>query len=173
MTDDIKNGWFVSATIGQPFALEGFLKIHSISGEVNHLLKLQSVVLRKDKLQVTYQIERIYESGSNLLVKFTNIDTPEDAKKLSGSEVLVKKSEAAPLKEYEFYIEELKGLHLINKNDEFIGVITDVTEGGGGNLIEIKLADGELRLIPFCGEFIGEVSVEKGKAELLNEWILE
>ncbi|MDR0323381.1 MAG: PRC-barrel domain-containing protein, partial [Treponema sp.] len=59
------------------------------------------------------------------------------------------------------------------ENGGIIGFITDIIEGGGGDLVEIKLTDGEIRLVPFRHEFFPEICPEKGKIKLQNLWILE
>jgi 16S rRNA processing protein RimM len=62
---------------------------------------------------------------------------------------------------------------------EVLGVVTDVIEGGGGQLLELRLSSGaageagRLSLVPFRAEFFGEVSPRRGRALLLTRWILE
>jgi len=56
---------------------------------------------------------------------------------------------------------------------KIIGIITDVIEGGGGDLVEIKLTSGEKKLVPLRKEFFTEISPDKGKVVLQNLWILE
>jgi 16S rRNA processing protein RimM len=107
-----------------------------------------------------------------LLVKFAGIDTPEEAKTLRGAEIIAGRAHAAPLKPGEFYVEDLKGLE-VAVGGEVVGRVTDILEGGGGELVEIRLNSGETRLVPFRGEFFGDISLETGKAALLERWILE
>jgi len=54
-----------------------------------------------------------------------------------------------------------------------LGHISDIVEGGGGFLAEIKLISGESKLVPFRNEFFGEVNFNLGKVELLQLWMLE
>ncbi|MDR3301962.1 MAG: ribosome maturation factor RimM [Spirochaetaceae bacterium] len=167
-------GLFVTAIVGQPFGVEGFQKLSSLSGEFAHLLQLSSVLIRcagcADK---RYEIASFKQHGGALLVKFKGIDTPEDAKKLRGAALVVERKDAVPLTEGEFYIEELKGIPVTDESGGVQGEISDIIEGGGGFLAEIRLPDGEKRLVPFRNEFFGEVSAEKKTAILLNTWILE
>jgi 16S rRNA processing protein RimM len=66
----------------------------------------------------------------------------------------------------------LKGLQVISVTGEAIGRITDIIEGGGGELAEIQLVQ-EKKLVPLNKEFFKEISPEKGRAVLQNLWILE
>ena len=162
---------FIIGQVGAPFGVKGFVKIRSSSGEVNHLLDLKSVIVSKDGEEQLLKIGEI--SSSPLAIRFEGIDNPEKAKTLSGSVLLAGRDEAAPLSEGEFYIEDLKGLAVLGIDGETIGHVTDIVEGGGGELVEIKLTSGELRLVPFKKEFFTEISPSKNKLVLQNLWILE
>ncbi|MDR2803577.1 MAG: ribosome maturation factor RimM [Treponema sp.] len=167
---------FISAVILSPFALEGFVKVRSFSGETAHLLRLSSVILRNSTGERVYKIEKIRTiegSPGNILVKFKNIDTPEQAKPLSGSELLLSREEAAPLADGEFYIEDLKGIRVVGVDGAELGAVTDILEGGGGQLAEVRLLSGKLRLVPFRNEFFGEINIKKQEIALLSTWIIE
>jgi 16S rRNA processing protein RimM len=177
---------FSLAVIGSPFGLKGFVKVKSLSGEIGDLASLKSVCLRQGDSKTLFNIEEAMPlggsgqedySGEFLLMKFEGIDSPESAKTLIGAELIGDRSQAAPLKSGEFYIEDLKGLEVVSADSAsggaVLGHITDILEGGGGELAEIRLLSGESRLVPFRKEFFGDISIEKRKAVLLGQWILE
>jgi 16S rRNA processing protein RimM len=166
---------FVVGLVGSPFGLKGFVKIRSLSGETEHLTAPAELTLRQDGKDKVYAVEaRELRVGLSpvLLMKFAGIDTPEEAKALLGAEIIAGRAQAAPLKPGEFYVEDLKGLAVRAAGGEVLGHITDILEGGGGNLAEIRLNSGEIRLVPFREEFFGPISLETGEAELLERWIL-
>jgi 16S rRNA processing protein RimM len=167
---------FVSAVILSPFALEGFVKARSLSGETEHLLRLNSAVLRGKFGERVYRIEKTLTAGgvpAQILIKFNGIDTPEAAKTLSGSEILLSRVEAAPLAAGEYYIEDLKGLRVLDTGGGALGEVNGILEGGGGHLLEMRLLSGELKLVPFRNEFFGEIKLEKREITLLAAWIIE
>jgi 16S rRNA processing protein RimM len=164
---------FIIGLIGAPFGIKGFVKVRSLSGEIDHLLKLKSVVVSKDGTERTLYIEESTPAPSAVLMRFAGIDSPEAAKTFRGAQLLAGREQAAPLKDGEFYIEDLKGLTVISEKAETIGRITDIIEGGGGELVEIELVNGEKRLVPLRREFFSEISPEKGRVVLQNLWILE
>jgi 16S rRNA processing protein RimM len=161
---------FVAAHVGSPFGLKGFVKVHSLSGEIEHLLKLKQAVLRQGAKERVWEIEEA--EGPSLVMKFRGIDSPEAAKTLSGAELLVGRDEAAPLGRGEYYIEDIKGLE-VWEGEESLGLINDVLEGGGGSMVELRLKTGETRLVPFRDEFFGEIDLKGRRARLLCRWILE
>ena len=166
---------FCLAVLGPPFGLKGYIKVRSLSGENDHLKALKSVCLKQGENEKVFIIEDSTFSGEFLLMKFQGIDSPEAANELKGSRLMVNRSEAAPLKEGEFYVEDLKGLAIIDNSEsgEVLGHIIDIVEGGGGELAELRLLTGEIKLVPFRKEFIGDINIEDGKLILLEKWILE
>ena len=171
---------FTLAIIGSSFGLKGFVKVKSLSGETGHLASLKSVILRHGNKEEEFFIEETMPSDNSfILMRFKGINSPEAAKTLTGAEVIADRANATPLKQNEFYIEDLKGLKLITASpdspsrEEVIGHITDIIEGGGGDLAEVRLLSGAIRLVPFRNEFLGDISIEEGKAVLLEKWILE
>ena len=159
--------------MGSPFGLKGFVKIKPFSGETAHLTGLKKVTLRKGESEETREVDEIILQGGALLLRFSGIQSPEAAGALKGAEIIVGREYAAPLKEWEYYVEDLKGLEVETRTGESLGRVIDVVEGGGGDLLEIALSGGETRLAPFRKEFFGEVDLEKGKIMLLEPWILE
>ena len=131
------------------------------------------MTLRQNGKEETRVIDEITFQGDAVLLRFAGIKTPEAAKTLSGAEIIVEREFAAPLKKDEFYIEDLKGLKVIDKNEKALGQIVSVVEAGGGFLAEIKLLSGEKKFAPFRKEFFGSPDQKAGKIELLESWVLE
>ena len=159
--------------MGPPFGLKGFVKVKPFSGETAHLSGLRSVILRQGEKEGTWEVEELVAQSGTLLLRFSGIKSPEDAAALKGAEIMVEREYAAPLKEGEYYVEDLKSLEVVTRTGESMGRIADVVEGGGGDLLEIMLTLGETRLAPFRKEFFGDVNLEEGKITLLEPWILE
>ena len=159
--------------VGAPFGLKGFVKVKPFSGETAHLSDLARVTLRRGEKEENREVEEVIPQIDALLLRFSGVQSPEAAKALKGAEVIVDREYAAPLKEGEYYVEDLKGLEVVTVAGESLGRIADVLEGGGGDLLEIALTDGEKRLAPFRKEFFDDANLEEGKITLLERWILE
>ncbi|MDR1029862.1 MAG: ribosome maturation factor RimM [Treponema sp.] len=162
---------FVVGVIGAPFGIKGHVKVRSFSGEYEHLKTLDTVMVRCGELERVLELEETVPVTRALGMKFKGIDTPERAKTLTGGELITDRAHAVPLKQDEFYVEDLRGIEVLG-DGEVLGRISDVFEGGGGHLIEIRLTSGALKLVPFRNEFFGDICLEKGTAVLLEQWIL-
>lgn len=185
--------------------LAGNCKVESTSGEFQHFTGMKDVVLRKNGVETKRTIEKVSIGGGILYIKFSGINSPEEAKKLSGSEIVVSREFACPCGKDEYYVEDLKQCQLVYTSDSakgmaeksaattaepvVVGTITDVLEGGAGDLFEVVLSEScsllsqELRttssgkprkvLVPFKKEFIGTVDTKNKKVQLMHLWILE
>ena len=165
---------FVTGIVGAPFGLGGFVKVKPLSGEVGHLLKLKSAALRQGGQERLLDIEESAAAGAILVMRFAGCSSPEAAKALRGAELLVGRENAAPLQPGEFYVEDLKGLTVIaGGSGQPLGHIVNIIEGGGGDLAEIRLHSGEVKLVPFRTEFFPAVDLAQKQATLQNLWVLE
>jgi len=163
---------FVVGVVRAVFGLNGRVKVLTFSGEIDHLEELETVVLRKDGVEKQMVIEETGGAPNSFFMKFKGIDTPEAAKSLTGWELVVSRDAAAYLDDNEFYVEDLRGIE-VTLDGARIGQISDVVEGGGGQLIDIALDAGGSRLVPFRNEFFGDVDMEGRKIVLLAGWMLE
>lgn len=185
--------------------LAGNCKVESTSGEFQHFTGMKDVVLRKNGIETKRTIEKVSIGGGILYIKFSGINSPEEAKKLSGSEIVVSREFACPCGKDEYYVEDLKQCQLVyisgsakgmaeksaatTAEPVVVGTITDVLEGGAGDLFEVVLSEScsllsqELRttssgkprkvLVPFKKEFIGTVDTKNKQVQLMHLWILE
>ena len=136
-------------------------------------MRLNKITLKLDEKEETREVAEVNCQGETLLIRFAGIDCPEAAASLNGAEIIAGRDFAAPLKEGEFYVEDLKGLEVVNTEGKTLGHIVNVLEGGGGDLAEVKLPSGTNSLVPFRKEFLGDVNFEKGNIVLLEPWILD
>ena len=171
---------FIRGTHG----FSGECKVESASGEYEHLLDLKEVTLVHGDEHRETKVESVSLGHAVAYVKFAGIDSDTDLRKYSGWEILADRKYCKPLKKDEWYIADLLNCSLVyeGKDDpatsvapRTVGTITDVMEGGGGNLLEVSLAESCDRkvLVPFNNEFIGKVDVKNKTVQLMHLWILE
>ena len=166
---------FITGIIGQPFGVRGHVKVRLPSGDSSHFEQLRKVTVRFGSLEKILFIEQTNHDPHSFIVKFRGYDSPESAKALQGGEILVDRSDAAPLDADEYYIEDLRGLlvHRDTISGPTVGTVTDILEGGGGQLMEIETSTGHRCLVPFRNEFIGDIDLRNGAVVLKADWILE
>ena len=186
--------------------LTGEVRVESASGRYEHIAVLKEVTLVQKGISAKYAVENARVAGNVLYVKFTGVDSPEAAKKLNGAALQTSRENACPLKEGEWYVEDLKKCSLVYFGEEnglgndvaptddirsrsVVGSITDVLEGGAGELLEVLLSEDcdvlkeEVKLnankkprtvyVPFNETHVGKVDIPNKSVQLMHLWILE
>ncbi len=199
---------FIVGFIRGSHGVAGKFKVESSSGETEHFSSMQEVTLRNPKTleSKVYAVESVEEGSETLFMKLTGIDSPEAVKKVNGWQIVVSREYAAPLYEDEWYVEDLKNCALLyypeqgedglavktaptKGESKRVGTITDVMEGGSGDLLEIVLAEDcdlladDVKLdsnhkprtayVPFKFDFVRNIDIKNKTIQLMHLWILE
>ncbi len=155
--------------------VRGEVKVHSFSGETDHFLRLRRVELRSsggDRVVPDLAIESIKAHSNSLIVKFAEVETPEQARTYNGFLVYVDKKEAAKKRRDEYYAAELCGVRVVYGGDER-GTVTSTWENGDVTMLDVETIDGRTVIVPFIKRFVGPVNVRARTMELFEDWILE
>lgn len=104
------------------------------------------------------------------MLKFSGIDSIEDADKLRGFDVVIPFAERMPLKDGAVYISDLLGTHVVDVSGggaREAGEIVDVLpEGAGPAMLVVRTADKEPVLIPFVKAYLRKVRLEEKRIEM-------
>ena len=152
-----------TATVGRPHGVEGFLRIYPLSGEYEHLLKLDEALLElknKEKVKVTVKDVKMHQDA--LLMRFNEYADREKAKLLSGSLMYISRDKCPPLKKGEYYIADLYDAPLVFEGER-VGTVVDTSEGAQALLLHVRTEDGRIFLVPNMKPFIEKVDMEKGE----------
>jgi 16S rRNA processing protein RimM len=147
-------------------------KAHGVHGEasvepwtdtMDRFSGLDAVTLVSPDEQSTREarIERAREHSGRALVKFAGIDTPEALQDLWNWTIEIPESEARALEAGEYFLHDLIGLRLIDRQGRERGVVTDAYEGGGGVLLHVKPASGRAFDVPFAAEICTDIDLER------------
>ena len=200
MEQSNKNDVFIVGFVRGSHGISGEFKVESASGEYEHFALMKEVTLRNGRTgeEKSFSVEYAEVGGRDLYMKLAGVDNPELAQKFNKWEIIVSRENACPLDENEWYVEDLKNCALVYKGKDGladdsapiqVGTITDVMEGGSGNLLEVCLAEncdclsdsvkydsnGKIRTVyvPLKEQFIGKVDVKNKIIQLMHLWILE
>lgn len=168
----MKASLLAAATIGRTHGLDGYLRLYPLSGEIEHLMKLEEAVIRlRDGSEKKVIAESIRMVSGDALIRFRGYDTPEKARVLAGGVLLIERSQAPELDEGEFYVADFYGLDLISDGVK-AGTIEDTSEGAQAIMLHIRCNDGRIRLVPYLPVFLSHPDFDKGTIELLMPELL-
>lgn len=153
--------------------VHGYLKVKVFSDDVEHFLTQKVLYLRKGNREIPFDVEQAARNGEEALLKLKGIDTPEAGKQYNGWHIWIKREDAAPLAEQEYYTADLIGC-LVFCDQEEQGEVISAIEGAQAELLEVRKRDsGQLVYLPFMDVYIQSVDVQKKHITLRNRWIIE
>jgi len=108
-------------------------------------------------------VERSRPFKRGLLVKFEGLEDRNAVEPLVGRYLVLPVDELEPLEEGELFYHQLLGLEVVTVGGEVVGRVREVYETEPVHLLEVKRADGKLRLIPFAARLVRSVELEAGR----------
>lgn len=91
------------------------------------------------------------------VLKFSGISGLGEAEALKGLELRIPESELEPLPEGSFYQYRISGFTVRDRTRGEIGIVENVLETGGTDLLMVRGRAGEETLVPFCGEIVKNI----------------
>lgn len=163
---------------GEPLYLSvGFLRRpHGVRGEIimdlhtdfpERMKKGRRLFVGEDYKPVTLTSVRPYKTG--MLVKFENIDTPEEAGMFRNQWVYVLAKDV-PLPEGQHYKHELLGLRVVDEDGKPLGELVEILETGANDVYVVAGDTGKEILLPAIPSVILDLDFERGilKVHLLD-----
>jgi 16S rRNA processing protein RimM len=140
-----------------PYGLKGWIKVHSFTEPRENLLGYRNCQINRQGVWQALEVEAGKEHGNGLIMKLKGIETPEQARLYSGSDLAVPVSELPPLQDDEIYWRQLEGLRVISEPGEvLLGTIDHLFETGANDVVVVKPCAGSIddreRLIPYLLE---------------------
>lgn len=112
--------------------------------------------------------------GNRLVLALDGIDDPSEAARLKGALVEVPADQVPDPGEGVFYLAHVVGATVVDRRLGEIGIVEDVIETGGVDLLSVRTPDRREVLIPMAPEILIEVDVEGGIARVdLPEGLLD
>jgi 16S rRNA processing protein RimM len=121
--------------IGSTHGVRGWLKIRSYTEPAANILKYKPWFLSADH---PIEIEGSKIQGDNLLIKFIDINSPEEARQFVGKTIQVTRDKLPALKHNEFYWSDLEGLTVINQHGKILGKVAYLIATGSNDVLVVK-----------------------------------
>ncbi len=147
--------------ISSTHGLRGEVNVYPTTDEPGRFRDLEKVLLDLGRGERELTVERTAFFKGRPILKFKEIDTIEDAQKIRGGTLLVRREDAIPLEEGEYFIGDLIGSRILAEGqEEDFGVLKDVIRTGANDVYMIERPDGSVRYLPAVKEFVLSVDAE-------------
>jgi len=155
---------------GEPLYLSvGFLRRpHGVQGEIimdlhtdfpERMKKGRKLFIGDDHKPITLTSVRPHQSG--LLVKFKDIETPEDVGLYRNQWVYVQAKDV-PLPEGQHYKHELLGLKVVDEDDNSLGELVEIMETGANDVYVVRDDSGKEILLPNIPSVVLDLDIDRG-----------
>jgi 16S rRNA processing protein RimM len=104
------------------------------------------------------KIEEHWFQQNRLVMKFTGVDSIDDAETLRDAEICVGEDHAVELAHGEFFDWQLEGCEIVTIGGQSIGKVTELMRPGGTEILVV--AGDKEYLIPFAESICTEVDIE-------------
>ena len=154
---------FLIGYITKPQGVRGEVKVEPVTPDPKRFHRLKQVSLQLRNKTQTYSIEKIRVSDRFVYIKFSGIDSRDDAELLRNAEVLIKEKDLMQPAENEYFIHDLIGCKVVSDQNDEIGVLFDVVQMTSNDIYMVKGENGIEYLIPAIKEVIEEVDISQRK----------
>lgn len=128
-------------TIGQISRVRGVkgeMVVIPLTDNPSRFLKLKKVAVALNKNTQEFLIEQVREFKGRVLLKLKQIDNPEQAEKMVGGFIEIKKEELVELPEGSYFVFDIIGLEVITTRGEKIGKIKEVISLPGNDIYLVE-----------------------------------
>ena len=155
------------------FGIKGEVKVMPFTDDITRFDDLEKVYVKTKKEEKLYKIQNVRYHKNMVLIKFENIETPEQAELLRNAFLEIDREDAIPLEEGTYYIADLIGMEVYSDDGNKLGIVEDIYNTGANDIYVVKNDLGKQILLPGIKEVIKEVNLdtEKITVHLIPGWI--
>lgn len=143
--------------------LKGEVKVNSFTDDNTKFERIPKVFIKQKQNLTEYEIENVGYSKNQVILKFKNIDTVEEAERLRNSYIVVDREIFGELPEGVYYIADLIGLDVYTESNEYLGKVDDIFNTGSNDVYVVKAENGMQKLLPGIDEVIKKIDLESNR----------
>lgn len=149
--------------------VHGWIKVRAYTEFGPAILDYLPWYLHRNNTFTPLQVESGKTQGNTIMAKLVGIDTPEEARLLTGASIAIPRSLLPSLKENEYYWSDLVGLNVINQRGECLGKVIYLMETGSNDVLVVK-GEKEIAIPYLMGSIVTRVDL--AKQEIHVDWEL-
>ena len=169
LTTEAMEDHFRIGVITRPHGVLGEMKVYPVTDDIKRFKGMKEILMgppegQKGELS-TVKVEGVRFQKNMVLLKLSGIESPEEARKLSQYQLYVKREDAIPLSDGEYYVSDLIGLSVLSEKGEKLGILKDVLKTAANDVYVVK-GEREI-LVPAVKEYVLSIDLPKGEMTVL------
>ncbi len=151
--------------ISNTHGVHGEVKVYPTTDDAERFDYLKEVYLDLGQELKKLEVTSVKYFKNLVILKFKGIDTLNDVEKWKQKDLLVTRENAVPLKEGEYFISDIIGIHVFKDDDEAneIGILTDVMKMYSNDVYVVETKDKKEILIPAIKDCDIKISLDEKK----------
>ncbi|MBR5349388.1 MAG: 16S rRNA processing protein RimM [Lachnospiraceae bacterium] len=142
--------------------IHGEVKVFPTTDDMRRFDDLKTAVLKYRTGEMVVHIIGVKYFKNQVIVKMQEIETVEQASFYRNAELYVRREDAVPLEEGEYYIGDLIGLKVVTDEDQVLGTLSDVMETGANDVYIVTTSENKEVLLPAIDDCILDIDLEAG-----------
>ena len=151
---------FKIGVITSTHGLKGEVKVFPTTSDPERFKKLSECFCRTKNGDIPLTKTSCKYFKNMVILGFSEIGRIEEAEPLKGSELFVTRENAIPLEEGEFYFADVMNSHVLDEEDNPVGLLTDIIETGANLVFEVTPEGKKPVLVPVIDEAIASIDPE-------------
>lgn len=160
---------FRIGVITRPHGVLGEMKVYPVTDDIKRFKGMKEILMGPPEGQKgdlsNVKVEGVRFQKNMVLLKLSGIESPEEARKLSQYQLYVKREDAIPLSDGEYYVSDLIGLSVLSEKGEKLGILKDVLKTAANDVYVVK-GEREI-LVPAVKEYVLSIDLPKGEMTVL------
>ncbi len=145
--------------------IKGEVKVYPLTDDKNRFSKLKTAYLGDNKIKV--EIERVKYHKDFVIIKFKEFNDINDILCYKENYIYVDEKERVRLPRDHFFIFDIVGCEVFNKDGEKIGIVTEVLQSASNDVYVIKDAKRNKEyMIPAVKEFFTSIDIDNKKISI-------
>ncbi|MBQ6551874.1 MAG: 16S rRNA processing protein RimM [Lachnospiraceae bacterium] len=156
--------------VTSPHGVRGEVKVYPTTDDPDRFKQIGSLVAETPRGSFPMDVENVKYFKNMVILKLSGIHTMDEAEQYRNADLLIRRSQSAPLRENEYFIGDLLDMDVYLSDGTRFGTLTDVLKTSGANdVYEITKEDGGTVLIPMIPDVVKavDVSARRMTVELL------
>jgi 16S rRNA processing protein RimM len=163
-------------TIGRVAAahgIKGWIKVYSYTDPPENITFYTPWYFKKSGTWVQIDVLSCRKQGKSIVAQLDKCETRNDAESHVGADIAIPSASLAPLKDGDYYWNQLHGLVVINTEQERFGTVRQFIQTGANDVMVVK-ADKESiddleRLVPYVQNRVIK-SIDLDAGEIIVDW---
>ena len=155
-----KANYIIVGKLGSTYGVQGWIKLYAYTEPAANILDYKPWYIEQAGHWSLIEHIENREQHKGIVVKFSGINNPEQARLLTGKKIAVLSTALPRLKKGEYYWSDLEGLTVINHEGTILGKVIYLLETGSNDVLVIKNdGDNKEYAIPYLSNIIEHIDL--------------